>query len=181
MINSNDYTALSAILEQRLKMKELHNVYPHPALTANPVKYCYIFELIKTGDTYFLQRQSPDPKTGNVIINSPTANFDFVILIDRPLQVFCVTASVHDDWDEPHRAKPSPVFLEIPRSGGHSAITGINSVLYAGGLRLENGRLIYWTNHSGHFRPPNHIYMTNVLPVVNLLLPRRKFYPIILR
>ncbi|UYM18215.1 hypothetical protein [Endozoicomonas euniceicola] len=178
MINRNDFTELSAIFERRLQVKELPNHYPHAFLCAKPAESCYIFELLKTENFYFLQRQSPDPKTGNIIINSPTANFDFVILIERPLQVFCVPLPIHDDRDDPRRPKPSPEILEVPRTGGHTSISGLSSVLYAGGLRLENGRLIYWTNHSGHYRPSYQIHKTNISPVVNLLLPKKKFFPI---
>ena len=179
MINRNDFTELSAIFERRLMVKELPNLHPHPFLCAKPAEDCNIYELLKSGNVYFLQRQGPDPKTGNIIINSPTANFDFVILTDRPLQVFCVASQVHDDRNDPTLPKPSAEFLGIPRNGGHTSISGLSSVLYAGGLRLENGRLSYWTNHSGHYRPSNNFHLTNMIPAVNLLLTKEKFIPVL--
>ncbi|MFC7510131.1 hypothetical protein ACFQUX_29535 [Pantoea stewartii] len=62
---------------------------------------------------------------------------------------------------------------------GHTSLTrskGIAApVRYAGMMKFDNGRLIYWNNLSGHYRPPIDLSYSNLIPWARRILPENKF------
>jgi hypothetical protein len=58
---------------------------------------------------------------------------------------------------------------------GHTSFTGDKPVYYAGIVRFNNGKLIFWNNASGHFRPSATAHY-NFLPHIQRLLPSNLFY-----
>lgn len=58
---------------------------------------------------------------------------------------------------------------------GHTSLSMRAPVLYAGTLQFELGRLVSWSNGSGHYRPPASLASVNLIPAVQRLLPKEKF------
>lgn len=60
-------------------------------------------------------------------------------------------------------------------NGGHTAISRGATVYYAGEILFENGKLISWSNSSGHYMPPGDLHEQIQNLAINHLLPNDKF------
>ncbi|HII4328593.1 TPA: RHS repeat-associated core domain-containing protein, partial [Enterobacter cloacae] len=62
---------------------------------------------------------------------------------------------------------------------GHTSLTRSKGraapVRYAGMMGFEKGKLIYWNNLSGHYRPPCDLSYSNLIPWARRMLPEDKF------
>ncbi|WP_404992712.1 hypothetical protein [Cupriavidus pauculus] len=94
------------------------------------------------------------------------AFYIFVILQDDPGRVYCGLAG----------GLPSQIEFEVE---GHTSLSMRTPVLYAGTIRFNQGRLVSWTNGSGHYRPPASLAAVNLIPAVERLLPKEKFQNIL--
>ncbi|MBE8595155.1 hypothetical protein [Xenorhabdus sp. BG5] len=61
---------------------------------------------------------------------------------------------------------------------GHTSISYRKLVRYAGTLSFQQGKLLMWSNASGHYKPPAE-FRYLMLPYVRLLLPDYKFHALI--
>lgn len=58
---------------------------------------------------------------------------------------------------------------------GHTSLTLGAKVLYAGELTIVKGRMISWSNDSGHYEPPEDRKLRNIHPALRDVLPVRLF------
>ncbi|MCI0152386.1 hypothetical protein KNO81_42085 [Paraburkholderia sediminicola] len=111
-----------------------------------------VFELQKTGANHYqLLRTNLVTRT----VPPLHGEFIFVILPEDPGRIY--------------RSPDSP----FSRFGidGHCSLTAWQDVLFAGMLDFDDGRLRYWNNFSGHYRPGPALRYVNLIPAVRLLLP----------
>lgn len=94
------------------------------------------------------------------------AFYTFVILRDDPGRVYCGLQG----------GLPSQIEFEVE---GHTSLSMRAPVLYAGSIQFDRGRLVSWTNGSGHYRPPASLATVNLIPAVQRLLPKEKFQDIL--
>ncbi|ECE0486494.1 RHS repeat-associated core domain-containing protein [Salmonella enterica subsp. enterica] len=77
---------------------------------------------------------------------------------------------------------------ELETIDGHTSMTQLADsvalgcyqpvdVYYAGEIVFDHGKLIRWTNGSGHYRPDEELSSCNPIPWVRRLLPASKFTP----
>ncbi|EBZ0493816.1 hypothetical protein D6445_24330, partial [Salmonella enterica subsp. enterica serovar Infantis] len=83
--------------------------------------------------------------------------------------------------------EPGIVRMAAPETiDGHTSMTQLADfvaqgryqpvdVYYAGEIIFDHGKLIQWTNGSGHYRPPEELSYCNPIPWVRRLLPVSKF------
>lgn len=71
---------------------------------------------------------------------------------------------------------PSILFCALnDKVEGHTSLTFGSKVLYAGELNIVNGRMISWSNDSGHYEPPEERKLRNIHPELRDVLPVRLF------
>lgn len=71
---------------------------------------------------------------------------------------------------------PNVVFCALNETvEGHTSLTFGSKVLYAGELNIVNGRMISWSNDSGHYEPPEDRKLRNIHPELRDVLPVRLF------
>ena len=58
---------------------------------------------------------------------------------------------------------------------GHMSISRAHSICYAGELFLSEGRLVWWSNGSGHYKPSDQLIRTNIHPELRAVLPMHLF------
>lgn len=58
---------------------------------------------------------------------------------------------------------------------GHTSLSSGEDVLFAGELFFNNGKLEFWSNTSGHYKPPAELRHINLSPYVQELLPEVLF------
>jgi hypothetical protein len=152
---------LTALIAARARMLPISVVYPHEQRPAEPWQ---VFELRRSGGTYTLTPTADGPS----LVPSADGMFVYVVRADDPGRVYVGVPDGRIQANlETHLA---PHGIE-----GHTSLTDRASVLYAGELILQDGRLVSWGNSSGHYQPSGERAQRNLLPVVQTLLPESRF------
>ncbi|PHM38039.1 hypothetical protein [Xenorhabdus innexi] len=81
--------------------------------------------------------------------------------------------------DDPHtircaKSARDPNYHWYDSVDGHTSIGYRRPVRYAGTLTFRQGELLFWSNASGHYKPPEELRYL-MTPYVRLLLPDYKF------
>ena len=148
---------LSNLFEARAAMLPISVSYAQPQRPADPWQ---IFELRKNGNTYTLA-----PTVPNATLVPPADGlFLYVVRADDPGRIYVGVPYGQVAIDDQRIAIQ-----------GHTSLTGRADVLYAGEFILEQGRLKSWGNASGHYRPAAAQRHTNLLPVIQAMLPEASF------
>jgi len=128
----------------------------------DPAEQWQIFQLQRhSEDHYYLIPTAH----GRPRVPPVQAFYTFVILQDDPGRVYCGLAG----------GLASRIEFEVE---GHTSLSMRAPVLYAGTILFNQGRLVRWTNGSGHYRPPGSLATVNLIPAVQRLLPKEKFQDI---
>jgi hypothetical protein len=156
MLTAHQFDKLEQLCAARLRMVPLHVRGPNPQ---DPADQFQIFQLERhSEDQYYLI------STAHARARVPPlhACYVFVILQDDPGRVYCGLAG----------GLASRIEFEVE---GHTSLSMRAPVLYAGTILFNQGRLVRWTNGSGHYRPPGSLATVNLIPAVRRLLPEEKF------
>lgn len=163
--NNFKHSALDKMLRLRSELKILQP----KCIDQDPANLSHVYELRKSGDDQY--------QVFNVISGLPGsppdgAGWVFVIPDDSPDQVLCGKA----DYKNVH---------------GHTSLSGMHEsiiegkieetergVYFAGELVFEAGKLMRWSNCSGHFTPDREAAFKNILPSVKHILPLHLFRPV---
>ena len=114
----------------------------------------FVLELVTAGEYRLL------PTEPGAAVPALDGGFTYVILPDAPTTIY--VGLIYDQ----------PPFLRVT---GHAGLSAGQPVLYAGELLFCKGVLRYWSNDSGHYRPPKKMQLVNILPPVRALLPITSF------
>jgi len=156
MFTAHQFDKLEQLYAARLRMVPLRVRGPSPQ---DPADQFQIFQLERhSEDRYYLI------STAHARARVPPlhACYVFVILRDDPGRVYCGLVEELDSY--------MGFVVE-----GHTSLSMRAPVLYAGTLQFEMGRLVSWSNGSGHYRPPASLATVNLIPAVQRLLPQEKF------
>lgn len=119
-----------------------------------------IFTLEKQGNRYFLMALNTSIDNN---LHYPDGFYAFVVFISEPYKLFCAELTQGDEEKGQRRDRE-----------GHTSFRGAEPVCFAGVIKFELGKIIFWNNASGHFKPaPEKRY--NLLPHIRLLLPEDLF------
>lgn len=158
MLSEKQLASIDSVLASRVAIRPLTVLNPD---LQPPASQSQIFELQRQHREHYYFR----PTTASMdAVPSAEGAFLFVILATDPLHIYC--------------GAPTGSFVaknarfEIV---GHTSLSYREDVLYAGEIFLEHGRLLSWSNGSGHYTPPAFIRSKNILPPLRLLLPDEKF------
>lgn len=145
----------------QIKVELIEVKNPKHQSPASPDK---IFSLSKdnSGNYGFLSAQG----TQMTSTDTPPANGQFVYII-HPEDPDCIRVGAQMLFTTEDRQR----FV----IDGHTAISHRDPVLYAGTLILQDGQLLYWTNHSGHYEPGEEARFTNLSAKAKELLPESLF------
>ena len=118
-----------------------------------PARNEQILGLKKDGDDYFLN--------SSITGESKLANsaYVFVIPANNPGVILC--GSQVEDINE--------------RVQGHTSLSKREDVLFAGEILFKDGKLVKWTNCSGHYQPKPDSRTDSLIPYVKTILPEDKF------
>ena len=165
-----------------MKYEKLHELFDHLAAIKpiapqisnqqKPGNSRNVFLLEKSGEHYFLMPSPLFEGQDSQATNLQMPNFFdctllYAILAEYPQQVM-VGLPYRLSFDPTRGTRDQ--FVD-----GHSSITLLHDVLYAGGLTFEGDRLVKWSNLSGHYKPPRSRHMTQLTPNVKRLLPEALF------
>lgn len=125
-----------------------------------------VFELKKHNEKYQMITLNDEilGVSGDGGIHIPNGQYIFVIPLTRPHSVICGIPSGISQGDHARNE----------RVDGHTSLSNREPVHYAGVLFFNFGELKYWTNLSGHYKPPAEDRY-RMSPWVRLLLPENKF------
>lgn len=122
-----------------------------------------ISTLEKHGSKYVLMALNPSMESTVNSLDYLDGFYAFVVFISEPYKLYCAKL-IQDDKDRR---------LKKDREG-HTSFRGAELVCFAGVIKFELGKMIFWNNASGHFKPaPEKRY--NLLPHIKLLLPEHLF------
>jgi hypothetical protein len=145
-----DTTFISAAGQAKLKAYLNAKTVKNPRLQDRAEAH-QIYKLKKSGDLYYIFNASK--------AEHPNGVFLFIINASSPGEIICGSAD--------------PLNSDCVR--GHTSLSNREPVLYAGELLFDKGRLINWTNCSGHYQPSKKSMGESLIPYVKLLLPEDKF------
>ncbi|EJN08024.1 hypothetical protein [Herbaspirillum sp. YR522] len=148
---------LSDLFTARAAMQPISVSYDQPQAPADPWA---IFELRKNGNRYSLV----PTVEGATLVPRADGLFIYVVRADDPGRIYVGVPYGRVAIDDARLAIQ-----------GHTSLTQRADVLYAGDFHLRQGRLEFWTNGSGHYRPAADRRQANLLPVVRTLLPEASF------
>jgi hypothetical protein len=149
-------------LDARLRVTSIPMVYG--AKLQKPAEENQIFQLHLQSDRYFFTAALP-----GCMAPPPNGKFIFAILFRDPSRMYCGI---------PFQLARGDEYAGVGNDGGivgHSSLTGGKDVLYAGEILLEHGRLVEWTNGSGHYKPLASLRSLNFLPMIRRMLPASLF------
>ena len=157
MLSHDQLHRIGEIFEARARMQPIpvqHDGYQVPARPSE------VFELQrKSAEHYYLLPHVPGAPV-------PPAHgvFFYVILAADPGRIYC-------------GAPQGSLAGADPRYGvqGHTSLSRRADVLYAGEIDFDQGRLVSWSNGSGHYSPPPTLREQNLIPAVARLLPAHRF------
>lgn len=96
----------------------------------------------------------------------------FVILAEEPDHIICGSRNYERSSNgklNNHRYK-DPFFVD-----GHSSLSGGKPTLFAGEILFEEGKIKFWTNGSGHYKPHAEHRFSNLTDLTKRLLPEDCF------
>jgi hypothetical protein len=71
---------------------------------------------------------------------------------------------------------PDIIFCSLSNTvAGHTTVSNGATALYAGETTIVNGRMIHWSNNSGHYQPPEDRKLRNIHSTLRDVLPVRLF------
>ncbi|EJN08016.1 hypothetical protein [Herbaspirillum sp. YR522] len=155
---------LSAAQRQRLELLFSQRLQPERIKVTNsqiqrPADPLRVLQLQQRGSDYTLA-----PTVEGASTPVPHGLFMYVILADDPARI--------------HLGVPMGAGTADARQfgvQGHTSLSHREDVLYAGDLVLDQGKLVSWSNSSGHYKPKEELRHGNLLPSVKRMLPDEKF------
>jgi len=161
MLTPDQRISLAALYAQRSQMQPL-GMRPAARLQRR-AQASQVFQLERVAcNVYYLIPQAPQTQPVPV----PHGRFLFVVLSLDPGRVYCAVAPGNDVM----RARRRDLAIR-----GHTSLTRGADVFFAGELVFLHGELLYWSNDSGHYRPPANARHFNLVGAVQRLLPESKF------
>jgi len=148
-------TQLNAVFDARTRMSKIQVLPKSIPQTRALAKELFQLQRLSIKDYYFL----PVAKNGT---NLPDADgvFHFVIFTVDPCAIYCGLKKSQQ---------------HVRAISGHASITGNAPVYMAGDFTIKQGELMSWNSGSGHYRPQKKHVDNNLLPPVQLLLPRHLY------
>ena len=157
MLSDDQLKTIKAVFAARAQMLPLRVGNPRHQ---SPASSSQVFELQRlSAQSYYLLPVDPS----SVHVPAVDGAFLYVILANDPGRIYCGV---------PSGAPGADRALTIE---GHTSLSQRADVLYGGELLFERGRLLAWTNASGHYLPPASMRQTNLIPAVQRLLPDDRF------
>lgn len=161
MLTPDQRLSIAALYAQRVQMRPL-GMRPTTRLQ-RPARAAQVFQLERVAqNVYYLIPQSPQTLPAPV----PHGRFVFVVLVEDPGRIYCAVSRGN------YVVGGSRRDLVVR---GHTSLTRGADVLFAGELVFLHGELFYWSNDSGHYRPPESVRHFNLIGAVRRLLPESKF------
>ena len=100
-----------------------------------------------------------------IIPHIPHDIFTFVVPSFSPGKIYC---------GAPYDSVAAKSGLIKPIMG-HTSLSAGKDVLFAVEIEFRHGRMIKWSNNSGHYMPSTDLIYINLIPAVRLILPMDKF------
>lgn len=157
----SQHKKLDNLLHARIQMKQLRS---HRVLVQGRASPEETFELhIGENNRYSIKNRADAND-----IQTPDGTYLFVNRVDEPGTVRLI--KLHAEIQS-----PLPVGHTSMTQNEHDQGYDPVDVYYAGEVVFKQGILEKWTNGSGHYQPDEAQAKTNILPVVQRLLPLEKF------
>ncbi|WP_237932781.1 hypothetical protein [Buttiauxella sp. S19-1] len=150
-----------------LKRRVMQVLYPK-CVDQDPANPEYVYELTRLGNGQY--------RTINMVTRTGGPEPDgkgwvFVIMEDAPNIVICGKA----DYENVHGHTSLTGMMERNIKGKIESVE--RGVYFAGELTFRFGKLIRWSNSSGHFLPKRELAFMNIPPSVKYILPIDLFKP----
>lgn len=139
---SNDYPIVSPGEHINKKLSLIYSTRPSKLDIYKWIKETTLQKQISPDDIYHLRINSLDSPASFYMESSkgrliPDGDFFFVNSVENPSEILCAPYSNYNN----------------ETGHGHTSLTNGGDVHYAGGITFSNGNMLYWNNHSGHYKP----------------------------